>query len=124
MTCAILFPCSRHWRDADLPDPSSNHCFATGSGDGCLPRKPAQSPAASRGSDTQTGAEANEKQVRRFIRNCGHLGDLSFTTCPQPFLPCYMFCVILCRLLLCLCSYVSFLIRVPAVKLFHQPPVL
>ncbi|KAI4537985.1 hypothetical protein MG293_011388 [Ovis ammon polii] len=58
---------SRHWRDADLPDPSSDHCFATGSGDGCLPRKPAQSPAASRGSDTQTGAEANEKQVSFLI---------------------------------------------------------
>lgn len=67
VTCAILFPCSRHSRDAALPDPSSDHCFATGSGDGCLPRKPAQSPAASRGSDTQTGAEANEKQVRRLL---------------------------------------------------------
>ncbi|KAK2081751.1 hypothetical protein P7K49_039994 [Saguinus oedipus] len=47
---------------ASLTESNSYYWFATGSGDGCVAWKFAQSPAAGRRSNTQTRAEANEKQ--------------------------------------------------------------
>lgn len=59
--CPKSHGCCHRWH-ANLPDPSSYYCFATRCGDGCLTRKPAQSPATSRRSNSQAGAEADEKQ--------------------------------------------------------------
>lgn len=62
--CHILFPCSRHGWHSDLPDPSPHDRFATGSGDGRIPGRAAQSPATSGRGHEEARAEAYEKQVR------------------------------------------------------------